>query len=335
MLAGADMAGPNDAADTSNWRTFDTIAPPHRSPHWTKPEALEHVSPGGWLGVAESAWRDALRASVQAPPDPGVDCAHQRHCRGVRAQGGSSGRPRRPGARAVVAAPVRAAGRPIVLRAPARRQSTGISRARLRFDRAVDELGRATAETPCQPSGRRSRMSRWFCTTSLTRCSSRKAGDGRPHLMSRTQATRTPPRSRMTRDLNRTAAWSAIRCGRRTRLRSRSSGRSPRPHRLFLILSPSWWHLTTRPRRIRSRSQLQSRVGVGLRAGGADGHQAIATSIGRSMITEGVVPGRATLRVARFIGLLGIVSLPAVEVRLTSISVWYGGTSQSSRPPVG
>lgn len=53
------------------------------------------------------------------------------------------------------------------------------------------------------------------------------------------------------------------------------------------------------------------------------------------MITEGVVPGRATLRVARFIGLLGIVSLPAVEVRLTSISVWYGGTSQSSRPPVG
>ena len=71
MLAGADMAGPDDAADTSDWRTFDAIAPPHRSPHWTKPEALEHVSPGGWLGVAESAWRDALRASAQAPPDPG------------------------------------------------------------------------------------------------------------------------------------------------------------------------------------------------------------------------------------------------------------------------
>jgi hypothetical protein len=71
MLAGADIAGPDDAADASDWRTFDTIAPPHRSPHWTKPEALEHVSPGGWLGVAESAWRDALRASAQAPPDPG------------------------------------------------------------------------------------------------------------------------------------------------------------------------------------------------------------------------------------------------------------------------
>lgn len=73
----------------------------------------------------------------------------------------------------------------------------------------------------------------------------------------------------MTRDLNRTAAWSAIRCGRRTRLRSRSSGRSPRPHRLFLILSPSWWHLTTRPRRIRSRSQLpvEGGVSVCVRAG--------------------------------------------------------------------
>ena len=34
------------------------------------------------------------------------------------------------------------------------------------------------------------------------------------------------------------------------------------------------------------------------------------------MITEGVVPGPGTLRVARFIGRLGIVSLPAVEVAL-------------------
>ena len=58
-------------AQTSDWRTFDTIAPPQRSPHWTKPEALEHVSPRGWLGVTESAWRDALRASALAPPDAG------------------------------------------------------------------------------------------------------------------------------------------------------------------------------------------------------------------------------------------------------------------------
>jgi excisionase family DNA binding protein len=70
MLARADMAGPDDPADAPDWRAFDTIAPPHRSPHWTGAnEALEHVSPRGWLGFAESAWRDALRASAMAPPD--------------------------------------------------------------------------------------------------------------------------------------------------------------------------------------------------------------------------------------------------------------------------
>lgn len=69
MLAGADMAGPDDPADAPDWRAFDTIAPPHRSPHWTNPDALEHVSPAGWLGFAESTWRDALRASAMAPPD--------------------------------------------------------------------------------------------------------------------------------------------------------------------------------------------------------------------------------------------------------------------------
>lgn len=70
MLAGADMAGPGDPPDVPDWRAFDTIAPPHRSPHWTNPEALEHVSPKGWLGYAESEWRDALRESAMAPPDP-------------------------------------------------------------------------------------------------------------------------------------------------------------------------------------------------------------------------------------------------------------------------
>ena len=50
--------------------------------------------------------------------------------------------------------------------------------------------------------------------------------------------------------------------------------------------------------------------------GGADGHEAIATSVGRFVITEGVVPGPGTMRVARFIGRLGVVSLPAVEVAL-------------------
>lgn len=70
MIAGADMAEPDAPAGTPDWRAFDTIAPPHRSPHWSNPEAVEHVSPGGWLGFAESAWRDALRASAMAPPDP-------------------------------------------------------------------------------------------------------------------------------------------------------------------------------------------------------------------------------------------------------------------------
>jgi excisionase family DNA binding protein len=69
MLAGADMAGQDDPHDGPDWRAFDTIAPPHRSPHWTNPEAIEHVSPGAWLGFAESTWRDALRASAMAPPD--------------------------------------------------------------------------------------------------------------------------------------------------------------------------------------------------------------------------------------------------------------------------
>jgi hypothetical protein len=69
MLAGADMAGPADPAEAPDWRAFDTIAPPHRSPHWTNLEAVEHVSPGGWLGFGESSWRDALRTSAMAPPD--------------------------------------------------------------------------------------------------------------------------------------------------------------------------------------------------------------------------------------------------------------------------
>lgn len=70
MIAGADMAGPGDPPETPDWRAFDTIAPPHRSPHWTNPKATEQVSPGGWLGFAETTWREALRASAMAPPDP-------------------------------------------------------------------------------------------------------------------------------------------------------------------------------------------------------------------------------------------------------------------------
>ena len=66
----------------------------------------------------------------------------------------------------------------------------------------------------------------------------------------------------MTRELKRTAAWSAIPSARRTRFRTSSSGRRPRPHGCFLILEPSWWQLTTRPPRGRSGSQLPVEAGV-------------------------------------------------------------------------
>jgi excisionase family DNA binding protein len=70
MLGGRDLIGPEDQPDGLGWRFSDTIAAPHRSPHWPD-EAREHVSRSGWLGVAESEWREAVHASAMAPPDPG------------------------------------------------------------------------------------------------------------------------------------------------------------------------------------------------------------------------------------------------------------------------
>ena len=70
MLGGQDLLGPEDQPGGPGWRFPDTIAPPHRSPHWSE-EACEHVRRGSWLGVAETEWREALRASAMAPPDPG------------------------------------------------------------------------------------------------------------------------------------------------------------------------------------------------------------------------------------------------------------------------
>ena len=49
---------------------------------------------------------------------------------------------------------------------------------------------------------------------------------------------------------------------------------------------------------------------------GQTGISRLQPLVSRSVITEGVVPGPGTLRVARFIERLGIVSLPAVEVAL-------------------
>jgi excisionase family DNA binding protein len=70
MLAGEDVIGPDDQPGGPGWRFSDTIAAPHRSPHWSD-EARDHVSRSGWLGAAETEWREALRASAMAPPDPG------------------------------------------------------------------------------------------------------------------------------------------------------------------------------------------------------------------------------------------------------------------------
>jgi excisionase family DNA binding protein len=70
MLRGEDLDGPDVEPDAETWRAMDTINPPGRSPHWSA-EAVEHVTRAGWLGVAETEWRDALRASAMAPPDPG------------------------------------------------------------------------------------------------------------------------------------------------------------------------------------------------------------------------------------------------------------------------
>lgn len=70
MLAGKDVIGPEDPPSGPGWRFSDTIEAPHRSPHWSE-EARDHVSRAGWLGVAETQWREALWASAFAPPDPG------------------------------------------------------------------------------------------------------------------------------------------------------------------------------------------------------------------------------------------------------------------------
>jgi excisionase family DNA binding protein len=70
MLRGEDMDGPDVEPGAETWRAIDTINPPGRSPHWPA-EAVEHVTRGGWLGVTETEWRNALRASALAPPDGG------------------------------------------------------------------------------------------------------------------------------------------------------------------------------------------------------------------------------------------------------------------------
>jgi excisionase family DNA binding protein len=68
MLRGDDLGDETPEPSAPATREFDTISPPALSPHWSE-EAREHVSPKRWLGVAESEWQAALRASEMAPPD--------------------------------------------------------------------------------------------------------------------------------------------------------------------------------------------------------------------------------------------------------------------------
>ena len=60
----------------------------------------------------------------------------------------------------------------------------------------------------------------------------------------------------------RSAIRSAFHRPARTGLWTTCDRLPPRPYRLFLILSPSLWQLTTRPPRIRSDSQLPVETGV-------------------------------------------------------------------------
>ena len=108
MLGGKDLIGPEHQPDGPRQRFSDTIAAPHRSPHWSE-EAREHVSPGGWLGVAETEWREALRASAMAPPDPGF-VVRISEIADAAARKAAAGEPRRRSAGDVVAAAVRPAG---------------------------------------------------------------------------------------------------------------------------------------------------------------------------------------------------------------------------------
>jgi excisionase family DNA binding protein len=111
MLAGEDRydpKAPETKPPADGWRPADFIEPPGRSPHWP-PEAVEHVTRGGWLASTETQWRDVLRASAMAAPDEGfASAAGDRGCGG--SQGGGVRESRGSGAGALVAAAVRAAG---------------------------------------------------------------------------------------------------------------------------------------------------------------------------------------------------------------------------------
>jgi len=145
MLAGEDLIGTEDQPSGPGWRFPNTIAPPHRSPHWSD-EAREHVRRGSWLGVAETEWREALRASAMAPPDPGfvvrikdIADAAARKAAALDNLGNDE-----PGAWWQRQSALRGSSLSYELRPGANRP--GPAELWARFDQSVDELGRAMEE---------------------------------------------------------------------------------------------------------------------------------------------------------------------------------------------
>ena len=118
-------------------------------------------------------------------------------------------------------------------------------------------------------------------------------------------------------EVTRSASRSAVRGPGRTQLRTRDDRRPPRQYWDRSGPRPSLWQLTTRsPRSVVRVVSCQSKAGVKVRTGGADGGEAAVASGGGFGMSKQARPGPGTLRVGRFIGRLGVVSIPAVEVGL-------------------
>ncbi|HTX08615.1 MAG TPA: helix-turn-helix domain-containing protein [Solirubrobacteraceae bacterium] len=149
MLAGEDLYDP-DAPEVSRpageaRRHMDTIVPPGKSPHWSA-EAVEHVSRSGWLGVAETEWRRALRSSAMAPPDPGfiVRIKDIAEAAARKAAALDELGEHEPGAWWQRQSGLPGGALSYELRPGGNRP--GPAELWVRFDRAVDELGRTMAE---------------------------------------------------------------------------------------------------------------------------------------------------------------------------------------------
>ena len=124
MLGGQDLLGPEDQPGGPGWRLPDTIAPPHRSPHWSE-EAREHVGRGELARRRRDRVARGASRERDGPPDPGfvvrlkdiADAAARKAAALDNLDDDRTGR--------VVAAAVGAARRLSVLRAAFRREQAG------------------------------------------------------------------------------------------------------------------------------------------------------------------------------------------------------------------